>query len=416
LVRSNHQFTERSNHQFTERSNHQFTERSNHQFTERSNHQFTERSNHQITEPCRLPLPPAFELAELGPSLVSLRKRPAASSPTPGVQVGAWHEADGSTLIIAVNLNQDWAVASLEVEYNTSMALSSGMPSTLCPAANVAVELFGTSAARTVTNVSCALVGDRAVLRMRDMVDGLSTRIYRLPPPVSMPQPPPPIPNFPPTDPHAHNLIFNGGFESSSSGPGTADGFWAAWGGDPAATHVVVTDVVQEGRHAMRIRTPATNRGLRMWTLPIKAPMLVGETYELSFWAKAEGNAKAEGSDRTKGDASKATSGVAHLEGKARASSRSDGNPVRLLVGMEAMFGKSNVSCPDGSYGQCSYTPQSLELSKNWSHHKLQAKCQFVPDRTGYTGGAGMVSIELPEVGVAWVDQLRLQLVSAPPQ
>jgi hypothetical protein len=32
---------------------------------------------------------------------------------------------------------------------------------------------------------------------------------------------------------------------------------------------VTVTDVVKEGRHAMRLRTPSAGGGLRLWTLPV---------------------------------------------------------------------------------------------------------------------------------------------------
>ena len=63
-------------------------------------------------------------------------------------------------------------------------------------------------------------------------------------------------------------------------------GFWAAWGGDGAATNLVVTNVVHGGAHAMQMRTPAAAAGLRLWTFPIKAALIQGKQYELWLWAR----------------------------------------------------------------------------------------------------------------------------------
>ena len=117
-----------------------------------------------------------------------------------------------------------------------------------------------------------------------------------------------------------------------------------------------------------------------MWTFPIKAPMLVNETYELSLWARP------------------AVAGTS------------------LNVGMEALFGEANVSCPapkgqKPSFGQCSYTPQAVRLPQTaWTQVKFERECRFDPDHSGYNGAAGMVSIELVEQGVVWVDDLKLAL------
>ena len=84
---------------------------------------------------------------------------------------------------------------------------------------------------------------------------------------------------------------------------------------------------------------------------------------------------------------------------------------MSLSVGMEALFGQANVSCPGGTHGQCSYTPQTLLLHQNWTRYVLRRQCQFAPDTTGYFGAAGMISVELVEQGVAWVDELALSIV-----
>ena len=135
----------------------------------------------------------------------------------------------------------------------------------------------------------------------------------------------------------------------------------------------------------MRLVTPAEGKGLRLWTLPVKAPMLVGQSYNLSFWARGRSHSGSSAS----GTGSSAST---------------------LLVGMEALFGEANVTCPDGSWGQCSYTPQQVQLRDEWTLHQFVAPCRFVPDRSGYNGAAGMVSMELASVGTAWVDDLALSL------
>ena len=103
--------------------------------------------------------------------------------------------------------------------------------------------------------------------------------------------------------------------------------------------------------------------------------MIVGEQYSLSFWARGgeEGH--------------------------------------QLGVGMEAMFGQAEAPCPSGAVAQCSYTPQRIALSFNeWSRHELTAPCRFKPDQTGYYGAAGMVSFELVDAGMAWIDDVVLTL------
>ena len=351
------------------------------------------RSSYMWSEARRI----AFELNELGPSLISNRTRPAATATAGDVEVGAWEEADGSTLLIAVNLGVNPlpsmtltvllhkcpAVPVADVLFGPStrqLNVSLSSPSATTKAAGkqtkegghghgVAAEEGGSSAPTNVdsTGSSCTVV-------VSDVVDGLSTRIYRLRPPASRKQPEV-VPN-PTHDPHATNLIFNGGFEAASSGPGTADGVWATWGGDGSATQFTDTAHARSGRRSMRLTTPAPGKGLRLWTYPVKALFLLNRTYMLSLWA------------------------------------RSAGGPLTLNVGMEAMFGKSNVTCDYGSYGQCSYTPQALNVSTQWEEHTLKQIVRFQPDHTGYAGAAGMVSVELIDQGVVWVDDIQLELVA----
>lgn len=73
-----------------------------------------------------------------------------------------------------------------------------------------------------------------------------------------------------------------------------------------------------------------------MWSYPIKAAMVIGASYELSFWARG-------------------TYTYPHMHS---VHGGVQGHAPALFIGMEALYGKANVTCPDGSYGPCSYTPQ----------------------------------------------------------
>ena len=314
----------------------------------------------------------AFELAEIGPSIISNRTQPAATSDSPQVEVSAWQEASGAIMIIAVNLGAEpLPAATLTVTLGERPCCADGV---------VAAALFGTAPrnlSASVRAIDKRGATSAVAVSIADVYDALSTRLYRLPPPASRPQPP--AVADPTTDSHADNLIFNSGFEAASSGPGSADGIWAAWGGDKSATQVTDSAHSHGGTHSMRLTTPTQGKGLRLWTLPVKAELLVNRTYSLSLWTKSV----------TKG--------------------------ATLSVGFEALFGKANVSCPAAkgeapSYGQCSYTPQPVVMSTSWEQKTWEVPARFQPDKTGYNGAAGMISIELIEPGVAWVDDLKLKL------
>ena len=93
----------------------------------------------------------------------------------------------------------------------------------------------------------------------------------------------------------------------------------------------------------MQMRTPSAAAGLRLWTFPIKAPLTRGEKYQLRLWARG-------------GDIAQT-----------------------LHVGMEALWGSANVSCPmDAGSGQCSYTPRPITLELNvWKEYTFIGEAQF---------------------------------------
>lgn len=307
----------------------------------------------------------ALEVTELTPWLISAQPRPSASASVDGVDSGAFVADDGSIVLVASNTLGE-PVPSVRL----SLSLSGTQVAALGAAPATARVLFGPGY-REVALQKATAGGGWAIV---DTMDALSTRVYLIVPKTHPAAAPPAVTN----DPLAPNLVFNGGFEFATS-VGTPDGWMAQWGGDGAATaqHDSSTVRLGSGRHSLRLTSPAVGTGLRVWSFPLKADMLVGELYSLSFWA------------------------------------RGGEEGLHLGVGMEAMFGHAEAPCPSGAVAQCSYTPQRISLSFNkWSRHELTAPCRFEPDETGYYGAAGMVSFELIDSGVAWIDDVVLTLLN----
>ena len=327
----------------------------------------------------------AIETTEMAPWIISSRPRPKASASLPGVDTGAFIAEDGSMLLVAANILGD-PLPSVRLSVNTSAISSDGSTSRVgAPPPATARVLFATGYREV--GVTRAADGSWS---LTDTMDALSTRVYLFPPPADQPAHKHPrsadatshVLPTPTIDPLAPNLIFNGGFEFATSA-GVADGWMAQWGGDGAATQAQDSSVVRAGggRHSLRLTTPtaatqtAPASGQRAWSFPVKADMVVGAAYYLAFWARGGEEAQA------------------------------------LTIGFEALFGEAKALCPSGRHAQCSYTPQTFNLKLNeWTHHELSATCRFQPDKTGYYGAAGMVSLELLGAGAAWVDDVVLTL------
>ena len=320
----------------------------------------------------------ALEVSELAPWLISAQPRPRVTASVDGVDSGAFVADDGSVVLVASNTLGD-PLPSVRL----SLSSLSGVPAAralfgAAGAPATARLLFGPGYREvpllhdeeaTTTGGGGGSGGGWAVV---DTMDALSTRVYLIVPTAHPAAVLPAVTN----DPLARNLVFNGDLEFATS-VGTPDGWMAQWGGDGAATLQHDSSVVRpgSGRHSLRLTSPAAGTGLRAWSFPIKADMIVGEQYALSFWA------------------------------------RGGEEDQHLGVGMEAMFGRAEAPCPSGAVAQCSYTPQRVALSFNeWSRHELTAPCRFKPDQTGYNGAAGMVSFELIDSGVAWIDDVVLTL------
>jgi hypothetical protein len=154
-------------------------------------------------------------------------------------------------------------------------------------------------AAATDRDDTSDLTRSTTLLTIADSIDALSSRVYRVPlsaTGVPLSEAEAEVVPVVTTNPNATNLLFNSGFEFCTS-VGSADGFWAAWGGkrrnrllcanlilglkminsptqardkhrknstqewriltgDGAATNLVVTNVVHSGAHSMQLRAP----------------------------------------------------------------------------------------------------------------------------------------------------------------
>ena len=121
--------------------------------------------------------------------------------------------------------------------------------------ANSASASFALSSASLPPSATMEVLFENRVLELssggelRDTVDGMGTRAYRL-----SKAPPPPPPAAPP-------LLINGGFELASS-VGVPDGVYAVPYGDLGASFLVDSRLAAAGRHSLRVTTPVAGKGL----------------------------------------------------------------------------------------------------------------------------------------------------------
>ena len=317
------------------------------------------RSSSMWSEARRLSL----EVNEMAPWLMSGRGRPAVRANVPGVDVGAFAGADGAVLVVASNV-LGVPVPAVKITVAVGGAFAAG--------AAAARDLFGPVFREVEVEVE-AEAGGGGGASFSDTIEAMGTRVYLLEPDGK----PTPMP-VPTKDPLAANLVFNGDVAFATT-VGQPDGWSARWGTDASATSMHDASVPSPGsRHSIRLTTPGPpGSGLRAWSYPVKAAMVVGAEYVLSLAARGG----------------------------------EDGQT--LTVGFEALWGEAVTPCPGAGVpdGPCSYTPRPLSLQRGaWTRHELTGTCRFQPDRSGYSSAAGMVSIELLSAGAAWVGDVRLTL------
>ena len=112
--------------------------------------------------------------------------------------------------------------------------------------------------------------------KLADMIDAMSTRVYRL-------QVEPPPANLVELDPK--NLIVNPSWEEAAN-VGTPDGCYLGYLGDNAATWTVDPRLAAHGRQCLRLRTPVEGKGISVAPFPLK--LTPKQKYVLTIWAKGE--------------------------------------------------------------------------------------------------------------------------------
>ena len=116
---------------------------------------------------------------------------------------------------------------------------------------------------------------------LRDWVDAMGTRAYRLRPSTA---------TEPTISPNRNNLLFNPSFERSGGGVGGAapDGIWASVEGDSAAAVFSEPRDSVHGLHSLRIHTPTEGQGLLFSHAMCPVSMIPDTEYEVSVWARGK--------------------------------------------------------------------------------------------------------------------------------
>jgi len=195
----------------------------------------------------RLPWPSANTSPSASPSSPSAGVSPAPVSPA-SVQAAAFKERGALTVLCANTKNEP---ATLQL----------ALPTTWSGAAEVLFENR-----RVPVEQGC----------LTDMVDAMSTRVYRLQveaPPADRVQ----------LDPK--NLIVNPSWEEAAN-VGTPDGCYTGYGPDQGASWYVDPRVAVHGRQSLRLRTPVEGQGMGVSPFPVR--LAPGTKYALSIWAKGE--------------------------------------------------------------------------------------------------------------------------------
>lgn len=189
-----------------------------------------------------------LELSQLTPELASPEPQPRVKCETPSVDVAAIQH-DGAITLLCANTR------------NEPQSLALALPMNFSGNAEVVFEN------RTVP------VNDG---RLADVIDAMSTRVYRL-------QVQPTTPDQVKLDPR--NLIVNPSWEEAHN-VGTPDGSYIGYNGDNAASWYVDPRTAVHGRQSLRLTTPVEGKGIGVAPFPIK--LEPGKKYVASIWARGD--------------------------------------------------------------------------------------------------------------------------------
>ncbi len=189
-----------------------------------------------------------LELSQLTPALCSDEEAPKVTCAQPEVHVAAFKER-GAVTILAANTE------------NRPMPLDITLDVPFDGPAEVVFE-----------NRRVAVSKGKLV----DMIDAMSTRVYRVqvdPAPVG------------PAKIDPRNLTSNPSFEEAAN-VGTPDGAYTGVGADKAASWFVDPRTAAHGRQSLRLRNPVEGQGISVAPYPVG--LTPGKRYRLSIWAKGE--------------------------------------------------------------------------------------------------------------------------------
>ena len=203
---------------------------------------------------------------------------------------------------------------------------------------------------------------------LRDWVDAMGTRAYRLRPSTA---------TEPTISPNRNNLLFNPSFENSAT-TDFPDAFAVMVGNDSEAAVFVDSRDSVHGLHSLRLHTPANGGALQVITYPVEAATTFppfGRNYSLSLWARGVG---------LNGVAPKLRFGCPYY----------DWYPWQT----------SGVPCPDGPKASCHEFSLVVELTPSWRRYELNVSS---PDHA-LSGDTSWVFVQLEGVGKALVDLFEL--------
>lgn len=187
----------------------------------------------------------ALEAQELTPALLSSEPAPPASADVEQVHVTT-RRCDGSVYVIVVNTQNEPSAMAISIDGGYTCDAE-----VLFEGRKVAVS-HG---------------------RLRDLIDGFGTRVYRIP--VEKPAETVAV--------SSGNLTVNPSFEDATN-VGTPDGCYVTAGEDLGASLFVDPRVAYHGAHSLRLRTPVEGMGVTVRPFPVELKQ--GRTYDVSVWAR----------------------------------------------------------------------------------------------------------------------------------
>jgi len=190
---------------------------------------------------------------------------------------------------------------------------------------------------------------------IHDLIDGYGTRVYRISGHNDV------------ANTNIGNLIQDPGFENAVS-PGVPAACYARVGIDKGANYFLDSSNPFEGRHSLRMVTPADNEGVALSFFPVR--LNSGTGYTLSVWARIDENSVI--------------------------------IPNRNF--WQRLFGKNKYKGSFFRFSAGDYVSKEIALTDEWTHYKVY----FQVPEDGTSTIRINTSLELISQGIAWFDLLEM--------